>query len=185
MLRNCLNLLMAPMLATALALAIAAPVRADDDDDDGRRVTCPCWTKQQGRRAVDEALRVFSENYFCDSQVDNRRDSEGARGNEEGAEADFFVYDGPYLDAESVRQLDLEATLVLEEGEATLSFCSVEVREELVAFEEDLTRAQALECVRILGGICLENLPTAPARPDDDDDDDDRRRPRRHDRDDD
>lgn len=178
MVHRSLFLSIAAFVAIAFALTVGGPVGADrhrhrdrdKDDDNGRRVTCPCWTKKQGSRLVDRALRDFSENYFCGSVVDNRRVSEGARGDEETAEADFFVYDGPYLDEESVRQLDLETTLVLdEEGGVTVSFCSVEVREELVAFDDDLTRAQALECVRILGGICLENLPTAP---DDDDDSD-------------
>jgi hypothetical protein len=158
---------MAPMLATALALAIAAPVRADDDDDDddrGRRGSCPCWSEGEARRAVRAAFaEVGSENFVCDSEID-------ARGIEEFANADFVVFDGPFEEPGQGRELDLEASLLTVEREVERAFCSVEDIDGFRVREDQLTRAEAKECVEILGEICLD---AKSARRDDDDDDHD------------
>ncbi len=164
MLRRYLSLLMAPMLATALALAIAAPVRADDDSDSDsdsdRRSACPCFTKAEARRAVRAAFaEVGSENFVCNSKID-------VRGIEKSANADFVVFDGPVAEPGFGRELDLEASLPTADSEA---FCSVENGDGVLVREDELTEAEAVACVQILGKICLENLPMAK---DDDEDSD-------------
>ncbi len=165
MLRRYLSLLMAPLLATALALAIAAPVRADDDSDSDsdsdRRSACPCFTKAEARKAVRAAFaEVGSENFVCDSEID-------VRGIEKSANADFVVFDGPVGEPGRGRELDLEASLSTADSEA---FCSVENSDGVLVREDPITEAEAVACVRILGKICLKNLPMAK---DDDDDDSD------------
>ena len=165
LLQRYLDLLMAPILATALALAIAAPVRAhdDDDDDSDRRRACPCFTKAEARRAVRAAFaEVGSENFVCDSEID-------VRGIEKSANADFVVFDGPVGEPGRGRELDLEASLLTAGSEVQRAFCSVENSEGVLVGEDPITEAQAVACVQILGKICLENLPMAK---DDDDDSD-------------
>ncbi len=166
MLRRHLILWMVPMLATALALAIAAPVRAhdDDDDDSDRRGACPCFTKAEARKAVRAAFaEVGSENFVCDSEID-------VRGIEKSANADFVVFDGPVGEPGRGRELDLEASLLTAGSEVERAFCSVENRDGVLVRKDELTEAEAVACVRILGKICLKNLPMAK---DDDDDDSD------------
>ncbi len=168
MLRSYSDLLLTSLLVTALALAIAAPVMADDDDDNG--VACPCWTAAEGRFLVEQALAIKSDNWSCGSEQAVRPDL-GLGFAEDRADADFIV-EGP--DIFGPKLLDLEAVLQVRDGEDILvSACSVEVAGELLALEEDLMPAEAVECVRILGGICLENLPTSDSDGGDDDDDDD------------
>ncbi len=155
LLQRYLDLLMAPILATALALAIAAPVRAhdDDDDDSDRRRACPCFTKAEARRAVRTAFaEVGSENFVCDSEID-------VRGIEKSANADFVVFDGPVGEPGRGRELDLEASLLT--AGMQRGFCSVENGDGFLVREDQLTEAEAVACVQILGKICLENLPMA------------------------
>ena len=148
-----LGIWMAPLLATALALAIGAPVRAHDDDDDdrGRRGHCPCWSQGEARRAVRDAFaEVGPNNFVCDSDID-------VRGIEYSANADFVVFDGLVGEPGLSRELDLEASLSTVEREG---FCSAEDGDGIRVREDRLTRAEARECVDILGEICLEKKQT-------------------------
>lgn len=149
--RRDLSLLMAPMLAAALALATASPVGAADVDGD---VACPCWTETEARQLVDAALAANSgEDYRCDSDID-------VLGTEKTTDADFVVV------GDLGRELDLEATLLINDGEVLRRSCSVEAADEFF-HNGELTPAEVRSCVRILGQICLENLPTGPAPPND------------------
>jgi hypothetical protein len=86
---------------------------------------------------------VGSENFVCDSDIDVREPDKRTG-------ADFVVV------GDAGRELDLEATLLIDDGEVLRASCSVEVNDEVVVRE--LTEAQAVECVRILGKICMKNL---------------------------
>ena len=148
MLRRHLSLLMAPMLTTALALAIAVPVNADRGA--GRGDECPCWDKRKAKRVVRHAFaEVGSENFVCDSEID-------VRGVEESANADFVVFDGPVGEPGLSRELDLEASLSTVGGEVERGFCSIEDAGGFLVREKELTQAEAEACVQILGKICVE-----------------------------
>ncbi len=141
----------------------ATPALAHDEDDDNdqdRDFACPCWTKEEARRAVRAAFaEVGSENFVCDSEID-------ARGIENSANADFVVFDRPVGEPDFGRELDLEASLLTVGREVERAFCSFEDSADVVVFA-DLTKAEAKECVKILGAICLRQQ---KRRNDDDDD---------------